>query len=109
MAGMRQASIRAFSSLARINHCHSQPWSSSAVVALMPGATRIPPLSMVLGYGPMAVFPVLALIGWLAPAPWPAIALAVGSTRAPTNTPAGVECSVSTRVRTTASRRTATF
>lgn len=44
----------------------------------MPGATRIPPLSMVLGYGPMAVFPLLALIGWLAPAPWPAVALAGG-------------------------------
>jgi hypothetical protein len=44
----------------------------------MAGATRIPPLSLILGYGPMAIFPILGLAAWLMPAPWPAIALAAG-------------------------------
>jgi len=44
----------------------------------MAGATRTPLLSLILGYGPMAAFPLLALAAWLAPPPWPAIAIAAG-------------------------------
>lgn len=33
----------------------------------MAGARKIPPLSLLLGYGPMALFPLLALVAWLAP------------------------------------------
>jgi hypothetical protein len=36
----------------------------------MAGSTRIPPLSMLLGYGPMAFFPALAAAAWLAPSVW---------------------------------------
>jgi len=49
-----------------------------SLLCIMAGATRIPPLSLTLGYGPMAAFPVLALAAWLAPPPWPAIAIAAG-------------------------------
>jgi len=44
----------------------------------MAGAIRVPLLSLILGYGPMAAFPLLALAAWLAPPPWPAIATAAG-------------------------------
>jgi hypothetical protein len=44
----------------------------------MTDTSRIPPLSLILGYGPMAAFPLLALAAWLAPAPWPAVAVAIG-------------------------------
>ena len=44
----------------------------------MAGARRIPPLSLLLGYGPMALFPLLGLATWFAP-PWPAFLAAQAS------------------------------
>jgi hypothetical protein len=44
----------------------------------MAAPIRIPLLSLILGYTPMAAFPLLALMAWLAPPPWPAVAVAIG-------------------------------
>lgn len=58
--------------------CANGTFGHHARSAVMKGPRRIPPLSLILGYGPMAAFPLLALAAWLAPPPWPAIAVAIG-------------------------------